>query len=65
MILEQIKKKMDEHHISQNEMAYRIDVTPVSMCRWLTGKRHPTVNYLEKMADELGCTLELKEKKNE
>lgn len=66
MIVELIKKRMDKLGITQEEMAERIHVTPVTVSRWVTGKRYPTSKHLENMANEVGCILELKERtKNE
>lgn len=65
MIINDIKKRMEERHITQNEMAVRIGVTTVTMSRWFTGKRYPASNFLEAMARELDCDLTIKECVNE
>lgn len=49
-----IKKELKEQGISQADLARTIGVTEVSVHRWMTGQRTPSIDYVERMARALG-----------
>ena len=48
--VKQIKAIMAQKNISQEKMSEIIDVTPVTMHRWMNGTRTPNIDYVERMA---------------
>ena len=48
--IKQIKALMIQKGISQEKMSELIDVTPVTMHRWMNGTRTPNIEYVERMA---------------
>ena len=58
-IIEQIKKRMDSVEMSQAEMAEKIHVSPVTICRYMKGERFPDLEVLEQMAEVVGLKVVL------
>lgn len=61
-IIEQIEKRMKAVEMSQAEMAKKVNVSPVTICRYMKGERFPDLEILEQMADAIGLKLVLMEK---
>lgn len=57
--IKQLKKLMNKMNMSQSQMAKIIGVTPVSMHRWMTGLRTPSIEHVEQMARALGMEIGL------
>ena len=55
--MKRIKKEIEEQKITQTELADRVDVTDVTMHRWLTGKRTPSIKHVERMVKALGLKI--------
>jgi len=55
----QLKKRMEEIGMSQKQLADEINVSYVTVSRWMNGTRHPTIENVEKMADVLGVTIDI------
>lgn len=55
---ENIKKKMDEKNITTFELADRIGITTVELCRYIDGRRMPKAPLIFQMAKELDCTAD-------
>ena len=49
-----IKKELKEQEITQTDFAKMIGVTDVTVHRWLTGQRSPSIDHVEQMARVLG-----------
>jgi len=66
---ENLKKKMEEFHLNQSEVAAKVGVTRCSVSYWCNGKTIPCGKHLKKLAKIfetsprrlLGYTLEHKE----
>ena len=58
-ILKQIKDLMYLKGITHEQMSEIIDVTPVTMHRWMNGTRTPNIEYVERMALVLGMQIGL------
>ena len=66
---ENLKKKMEEFHLNQSEVAAKVGVTRCSVSYWCNGKTIPCGEHLKKLAKIfetsprrlLGYTLEHKE----
>ena len=56
-IIERIKNEIAYQGIQQKELADMIGVTDVTMCRWMTGRRSPSLKYVEKMLSVLGMRI--------
>ena len=56
-IIERIKNEITYQGIQQKELADMIGVTDVTMCRWMTGLRSPSLKYVEKMLSVLGMHI--------
>lgn len=52
---ELIKKRRIETGVSQKKLAEKLDITPVMISQYETGKRNPKLETLEKIANALGC----------
>ena len=61
-IIEQIEKRMKAVEMTQAEMAKKVNVSPVTICRYMKGERFPDLEILEQMADAIGLKLVLMEK---
>ena len=57
--IKQIKELMKQKGISHEQMSEIIDVTPVTLHRWMNGTRTPNVEYVERMALVLGMQVGL------
>ena len=57
--IKQIKAIMIQKGITQEHMSELIDVTPVTMHRWMNGTRTPNIDYVERMALVLGMQIGL------
>lgn len=55
---ENIKKKMEEKNLTVFELADRIGITTVEMCRYIDGRRMPKAPLIFQMAKELDCTAD-------
>lgn len=61
-IIEQIEKRMKAVEMTQAEMAKKVNVSPVTICRYMKGERFPDLEIFEQMADAIGLKLVLMEK---
>ena len=52
-----LKKRMEEIGMPQKQLADEINVSYVTMSRWMNGTRQPTIDHVEMMADVLGVTI--------
>jgi len=57
--IKQIKELMYMKGITHERMSVIIDVTPVTMHRWMNGTRTPNIEYVERMALVLGMQVGL------
>jgi len=57
--IKQIKELMYAKGITHEQMSAIIDVTPVTMHRWMNGTRTPNIEYVERMALVLGMQVGL------
>lgn len=57
--IKQIKELMKQKGISHEQMSEIINVTPVTMHRWMNGTRTPNIEYVERMALVLGMQIGL------
>ena len=55
---ENIKKKMDEKNLTTFELADRLKITTVELCRYIAGRRMPKAPLIFQMAKELDCTAD-------
>ena len=55
---ENIKKKMDEKNLTTFELADRLKITTVELCRYINGKRVPKAPLIFHMARELDCSAD-------
>lgn len=55
--MKRIKREMTTQQISQKQLAERIGVSPVTVCRWMRGTRHPSIEEAEKMILALGLHI--------
>ena len=62
MIVEDLKEKMRDKKVSQNKLADELEVTNVTIHKWLSGKVRLKVADLERIANYLGYDLKLVEK---
>lgn len=58
-IIRQLKVLMKQKGITHEAMSEIINVTPVTMHRWMNGTRIPNIEYVERMALVLGMRLGL------
>lgn len=59
-IMKALKKRATEIEMSQVDIAERLGVTTVTICRWFKGEREPSIEYVEKLALILGLRVCLK-----
>ena len=57
--VEQLKKRMEEIGMPQKQLADEINVSYVTVSRWMNGTRQPTIDHVEMMADVLGVTIDI------
>jgi len=55
--MKRIKREITTQQISQKQLAERIGVSPVTVCRWMNGTRQPDIDEVEKMVLALGLHL--------
>ena len=55
--VEKLKRISEIKNVSQANLARRMKVTEVSVSRWFSGTRTPTIENIEKMADALDCKI--------
>ena len=55
---ENIKKKMEEKNLTTFELADRLKITTVELCRYIAGRRMPKAPLIFQMAKELDCTAD-------
>jgi len=55
---ENIKKKMDEKNLTTFELADRLKITTVELCRYIDGRRMPKAPLIFQMAKELDCSAD-------
>ena len=66
MIIDDLKKKMREKKVTQVKLADEMEVTTITMHKWLSGKVRLKVDDLERIANYVGCEVVLVERgKNE
>ena len=58
MLGENLKREMAYNNITQKELARRVGITEVSMCRYVNNDRIPKAPLLSLIAKELNCTVE-------
>lgn len=49
-----IKKELEAQKITQTDFAKMLGVTNVTVHRWMTGQRSPSIDHVEQMARVLG-----------
>lgn len=54
----QIRILREEKGLSQIELAQRVGISQVCLCRYETGERNPSYRVLKRIADVLGCTVD-------
>ena len=62
-LIDRLKAFMLKRKMTQEELALRIGVTPVTMSRWMIGKRSPALNKFKRMTDELDLDVVIVERK--
>ena len=55
---ERIAKRLEEIKITQHELATRVGVTDISMCRYIHGERMPNAPIIANIAKALGVTTD-------
>ena len=55
--VKKLKRISEIKNVSQANLARRMRVTEVSVSRWFSGTRTPTIENIEKMADALDCKI--------
>ena len=53
-----IRKYRELLHLTQREVAEKMNVTPHAVTQWETGVRNPRLNCLKKLADILHCSVD-------
>lgn len=61
-LIDRLKAFMLKRKMTQEELALRIGVTPVTMSRWMIGKRSPALNKFKRMTDELDLDVVIVER---
>lgn len=51
-----IEERLRAKKMSQKDLAEKLDVTEVTVSRWLSGERDPSIETLNRIADALGTT---------
>jgi transcriptional regulator with XRE-family HTH domain len=62
MIIDELNNKIDEKHIRQYQLAETMDVSNVTIHKWLSGKVRLKVDDLERIANYMGCEVVLVER---
>ena len=55
---QKIKRILEEKNMLQDDLASAMNMTPVSISRYVTGKRVPKVTTIINMSKALGVTVE-------
>lgn len=55
---ENIRKKRLEYDIEQQELAKRVGINKTQLCNIERGRRRPSVDVLDKIADILHCSVD-------
>lgn len=55
-IRSRIEMQLKRKGMTQKDLATRLNVTEVTVSRWLSGERDPSIETLNKIAEELGTT---------
>lgn len=53
-----IVEHLRRNHMNQRQLAEKINVTEITMSRWCTGIRQPSVYALRRMSLVFNCTME-------
>ena len=53
----QIKETLKQRGLTQNELAERLGINRVSLCRLLSDKNDMRVSTMKKIADAIGCDV--------
>ena len=53
-----IKMLREKLGISQYELAQKVGISQVCLCRYETGERSPSYQILKRIANELDCTVD-------
>lgn len=51
-----IEIQLKRNNMTQKDLAEKLDVSEVTVCRWLSGDRDPSIETLNKIAEALGTT---------
>jgi len=51
-----IEFELKRNNMSQKDLATRLGVSEVTVSRWLSGERDPSIETLNRIADVLGCS---------
>ena len=60
-----LKCTLIENRMTQRDLADKLDVTEVSVSRWVHGDRTPRVDQLQQILDVFGCHIEILPDKEE
>lgn len=55
-VIDRIEMQLKHKNMTQKQLAEKLGVTEVSVSRWLSNDRDPTLDMLNKIADALGTT---------
>lgn len=62
MIIDDLKKKMREKKVTQVKLADEMDVTTITMHKWMSGRVRLKAADLERIANYMGCDVVLVER---
>lgn len=55
-VISRINMQLKLKNMTQKDLAEKLDVSEVTVCRWLSGDRDPSIETLNKIAEALGTT---------
>ena len=58
--IEQVIRARNEQHITQSELAKRVGTQKSNISRFESGNYNPSLDFLAKIAESLGKTIEIK-----
>ena len=58
--IEQVIRARNEQHITQSELAKRVGTQKSNISRFESGNYNPSLDFLVKIAESLGKTIEIK-----